>query len=118
MCLKLNNEMMTAQHLHFDLLESLSLMPSSLLISSYLGYTTLHDRNENSTPPSTQMSYLQMNSLRNGSGGNTTASNQTSIYPMLKEENSSNSGNNSSNYPSLSELSVSFFIFNFIKQFY
>jgi hypothetical protein len=74
----------------------------------FTGYTTLHDRNENSTPPSTQMSYLQMNSLRNasgGSGGNSTA-NQTSIYPMLKEENNSNSGNNSTNYPSLSELSV------------
>lgn len=77
-----------------------------------IGYTTLHDRNENSTPPSsTQMSYLQMNSLRNtsgGSGGNTSGSgsNQTSIYPMLKEENTSNSGNNSTNYPSLSELSV------------
>ncbi|XP_070505768.1 ETS-like protein pointed isoform X2 [Chironomus tepperi] len=73
------------------------------------GYTTIHDRNENnSTPPSsttTQMSYLQMNSLRNGSNSGN-AGNQNSIYPMLKEENnSSSSGNNSSNYPSLSELS-------------
>lgn len=76
------------------------------LFNFFPGYTTLHDRNENSTPPSTQLSYLQMNSHRNGSGGNSTASNQTSIYPMLKEENNSNSGNNSTNYPSLSELSV------------
>jgi len=82
-----------------------------LISSHYVGYTTIHDRNENnSTPPSstaTQMSYLQMNSLRNGSNSGN-AGNQNSIYPMLKEENnSSSSGNNSSNYPSLSELSVS-----------
>lgn len=79
---------------------------SSSLIFIFPGYTTLHDRNENSTPPTIQVSYLQMNSLRNGSGANSTASNQTSIYPMVKEEQNSNSGNNSSNYPSLSELSV------------
>lgn len=79
--------------------------------SCFIGYTTLHDRNDNSTPPSvtTQMSYLQMNSLRNGSNASSgTTGNQTSIYPMLKEENSSSSGNNSAiNYASLSDLSVS-----------
>lgn len=73
----------------------------------FLGYTSLHDRNDNSTPPSgtTQMSYLQMNSLRNGSSASSgTAGNQTSIYPtMLKEENPSSTN---SSYPSLSELSV------------
>lgn len=75
----------------------------------FLGYTSLHDRNDNSTPPSgaTQMSYLQMNSLRNGSNASSgTAGNQTSIYPtMLKEENPSSTN---SSYPSLSELSVRF----------
>lgn len=85
----------------------------------FLGYTTLHDRNDNSTPPSaTQMSYLQMNSLRNGSNASSgTAGNQTSIYPMLKEENnSSSSGNNSAiNYTSLSDLSVSLKTFLFIR---
>ncbi|CRK94668.1 CLUMA_CG008168, isoform A [Clunio marinus] len=53
------------------------------------------------------MSYLQMNSLRNGNNATSgTNANQTSIYPMLKEENSSSSGNNSTNnYPNLSDLS-------------
>lgn len=82
----------------------------------FSGYTTLHDRNDNSTPPSgtTQMSYLQMNPLRNGSNATSgTAGNPSSIYPMLKEENSSSSGNNSTNnYPSLSDLSVSLKSFN------
>lgn len=88
---------------------------SSFFFLLFLGYTTLHDRNENSTPPSsTQMSYLNMNTLRNtssgssgGSGGANSSgngSNQTSIYPIMKEENTS--GSNSTNYPSLSELSV------------
>lgn len=92
------------------------MMKNCLLIDPFLpaffpGYPSLHDRNDNSTPPSgqTQMSYLQMNSLRNGSNASSaTPGNQTSIYPMLKEEITSSSQNSSANnYPSLSDLSVS-----------